>query len=51
MAAMCRSQSLQAGQTCMQSAYHLVTTTVVKKEQTARLEVKKITFAQLCSEK
>lgn len=29
--AVCRSQPSQAGQTCIQSAYQLVTTTAVKK--------------------
>lgn len=38
---MCRSQPSQAGQTCIQSAYQLVISTVVKKEQKAMLEAKK----------
>jgi len=49
--AVCRSQPSSAGQTCIQSAYQLVITTVVKKEQKARLEAEKISFAQLYSGK
>lgn len=43
----CRSQPSQAGQTCIQSAYQLVITTVVKKEQKAKLEVRKISSVWL----
>lgn len=39
--AMCRSQPPQAGQTCIQSAYQLVITTGVKKEQKTKLEAEK----------